>query len=389
MWQELQWLFILGLSVIYGLQATGLSARAWNLGMRMLTQWGSRESPIFGPDPPGQEALSSEPNWAVALKESIEHLVGLMKAPSSDPPAWGDQVVASLERVKCMLDALASPTPDQGVRDALTNIGDIVEESKKLLFGLAAKRPHLDLLPDIQTACDVVRDKLETGVCTLTPQARAEDRAFAQNTLKELNDLGKGQQSLHGEYKEVKQLCQETKQKINSTYGLEGIYHHISTVLQSQKNFGASMPKIIKCEHDELKVDIESLCEKIVRVEEAQQHILTALHDVQAALQQKSSPPEPVQPDGQHPQAPYPSPASNDNLRVPDYVPSIPVHQAPASPGPAKFSLEQALGPGPSTPPTHFPMHGHPPTNPSDLFATMSMCLDMMKAMQQHQSRNI
>ena len=94
----------------------------------------------------------------------------------------------------------------QGFVSSFEKLAEWCEESRKILRALAAKRPHLDLLPEIKTQCDLlkvdsvfIRGKLDAGVGGPSPQARAEDRAATAGIMKELGDLMKGLQSINGD----------------------------------------------------------------------------------------------------------------------------------------------------------------------------------------------
>ena len=55
----------------------------------------------------------------------------------------------------------AEPDWAGGLRHMLQIVSDSAEEGRKLLHALAAKRPHLDLLPDMKTSLDVVREQVD------------------------------------------------------------------------------------------------------------------------------------------------------------------------------------------------------------------------------------
>ena len=196
--------------------------------------------------------------------------------------------------------------------------------------------------------------------------------------MEELGDLMKGPQSINSdtkEFKEIKQLSQETRRHVFGTYGLEAITHNITTCIKGQQNFATAMPKIVKAEHDEVKQDLHRLESKLDMLAEAHGDIQGMMRKVVGMmLEEQGSMLNAIVKKGAKEQPPPTSPKAeagtkDEGLRVPDYVPSVP-HQST----PATVSLSQALGPPRQQP-------GQPGP---DVFATMAMCMDMMRAMQQH-----
>eukprot|EP00439_Symbiodinium_sp_Y106_P037691 s6610_g4.t1 len=206
--------------------------------------------------------------------------------------------------------------------------------------------------------------RVESGLAGPSPQARAE----------ELGDLIKGLQGINSDTKEIKQLSQETRRHC---FGTNGIFLHITTCVKGQQNFASAMPKIVQTEHDDLKQDMYRLGVKLDLLAEAHgerqgmmRQVVTVL-ETQANMletQAKKGAQDPAPPlntgDKASPKAE--AGAKDDGLRVPDYVPSVPPQSTPAT-----VSLSQALAP---------PRHQQGP----DIYATMAMCMDMLRAMQQH-----
>ena len=345
--QELQWLVLLCCCLLYGLQATGVSTSIWN-SCKNLCKGERRDcTTVHGPD----EDTTGE----------------------RDPPQWVQGFTSSFEKLSVWC-----------------------EESRKILHSLASNRPHMDLLPEIKTQCDLlkadaefIRAKVDAGVGGPSPQARAEDRAATTGIMKELGDLMKGLQSINSdtkELKEIKQLSQETRRQVFGTHGLEAVIHNITTCIKGQQNFASALPKIVKTEHDEIKQDIHRLEDKLQMLAEAHGDIQELMRKVVGMLEKQGSilegivkkgAPEQSPPASPQAQPPAASPKVEKNLKteglkVPDYVPSVPPHSTPAT-----VSLSDALGPPRQQPGQHGP----------DVFATMAMCMEMMRTMMhQHQA---
>ena len=154
----------------------------------------------------------------------------------------------------------------------------------------------MDMLPEIKTQCDLlkvdaefIRGKVDAGLGGPSPQARAEDRASTAAIMKELGDLMKGLQSINSdtkEFKDIKQLSQETRRHLFGTYGLEAILHNITTCIKGQQNFATAMPKIVKTEHDEVKQDLHRLESKLDLLAEAHGDIQGMMRKVVGMLEE-------------------------------------------------------------------------------------------------------
>eukprot|EP00439_Symbiodinium_sp_Y106_P064696 s4913_g10.t1 len=284
--QDLQWLLLCG-CLLYGLHVTGVFMGIWN-SCKSLCKGGQGDgSVVYGPD---QDVSGG-----------------------TSPPQWMQGFVSSFEK-----------------------LAEWCEESRKILRALAAQRPHLDLLPEIKTQCDLLK----------------VDSVFIRGKL----DAG------------------ETRRQVYGTNGLEAIIHNITTCIKGQQNFASVLPKIVKTEHDEIKQEMHRLESKLDMLAEAHGDIQELMRKVVGMLEAQGSMLETVAKKGAPEQPPPASPKAEtstktEGLKVPDYVPSVPHHNTPAT-----VSLSDALGP-----PRTQPAQAGP-----DIFATMAMCMEMMRTMHQH-----
>ena len=83
----------------------------------------------------------------------------------------------------------AEPEWAGSLRHMLQIVSDSAEEGRKILHSLLAKRPHLDLLPDVKTSMDVVREQVEQirekimdGVSIVTTASRETERSIGRFT---------------------------------------------------------------------------------------------------------------------------------------------------------------------------------------------------------------
>ena len=130
----------------------------------------------------------------------------------------------------------------------------------------------------------------------------------------------------------------------------------------------------MKTEHDEIKQEMHRLESKLDMLAEAHGDIQELMRKVVGMLEAQGSMLETVAKKGAPEQPPPASPKAEtstktEGLKVPDYVPSVPHHNTPAT-----VSLSDALGP-----PRTQPAQAGP-----DIFATMAMCMEMMRTMHQH-----
>ena len=163
--------------LLYGLQATGVSTSIWN-SCKNLCKGERRDcTTAHGPD----EDTTGE----------------------RDPPQWV-----------------------QGFTSSFENFSEWCEESRKILHSLASKRPHMDLLPEIKTQCDLlkadaefIRAKVDAGVggALASGKSGGQGSHNGHHERTAMGDLMKGLQSINSdtkELKEIKQLSQETRRQV-------------------------------------------------------------------------------------------------------------------------------------------------------------------------------
>ena len=170
MQQILQWVCIFTISLLYTLQVTGWGSKLWSSLLR-------------GGSPSHMGPRLEEPEWVSGLKHMLQ--------------------VAS----------------------------DSAEEGRKMLYNLSAKRPHFDLIPDVKTSTDILREHVEQirskvmdGMTMITTTARESERSQMANIQTAVGDVGKGQATLSGDFKQMGPLIQESARLLKGTHGLEPIF---------------------------------------------------------------------------------------------------------------------------------------------------------------------
>ncbi|CAE7273609.1 unnamed protein product, partial [Symbiodinium sp. CCMP2456] len=157
----------------------------------------------------------------------------------------------------------------------LHDMAQKVEDLTNLVLPLAAKRPHLDLIPEIKTAADLIKEdtesvkgKVEDGSILITKASKAEEKSTWATTLSGVQETQKSTMLIGDIVKEIKQHAQEIKRMSGGTQGFEALYNLVMTANQSLKNVGQGFPKIVTTEVGEVKQDLSTV-----------KHELNALRD--------------------------------------------------------------------------------------------------------------
>eukprot|EP00439_Symbiodinium_sp_Y106_P048077 s1171_g6.t1 len=141
--------------------------------------------------------------------------------PRLEEPEW----VSGLKHM------LQEPEWVSGLKHMLQVASDSAEEGRKMLYNLSAKRPHFDLIPDVKTSTDILREHVEQirskvmdGMTMITTTARESERSQMANIQTAVGDVGKGQATLSGDFKQMGPLIQESARLLKGTHGLEPIF---------------------------------------------------------------------------------------------------------------------------------------------------------------------
>ena len=312
MQQILQWVCIFTISLLYTLQVTGWGSKLWS------SLFGGGSSSRVGP-------RLEEPEWVSGLKHMLQ--------------------VAS----------------------------DSAEEGRKMLYNLSAKRPHLDLIPDVKTSTDILREHVEQirskvmdGMTMITTAARESERSQMANIQAAVGDVGKGQATLSGDFKQMGPLIQESARLLKGTHGLEPIFQNVTGVTHTVKQVGQNLSRLFGGELQELKNttarleeqnatmhakfgELESKVDRMLEILE--EFNLQATPSADAASPTHEVPPHANIPENasQGAQAtPSPSSPSSTPVQVPPYTPSVPtqLNLATAIGEPAPRRFPPPVGPG-------------------------------------------
>ena len=312
MQQILQWVCIFTISLLYTLQVTGWGSKLWSSLFR-------------GVSPSHMGPRLEEPEWVSGLKHMLQ--------------------VAS----------------------------DSAEEGRKMLYNLSAKRPHLDLIPDVKTSTDILREHVEQirskvmdGMTMITTTVRESERSQMANIQTAVGDVGKGQATLSGDFKQMGPLIQESARLLKGTHGLEPMFQNVTGVTHTVKQVGQNLSRLFGGELQELKNTTARLEEqnatmqaKFGELESKVDRMLEILEEfnlqatppsADAASPTREGPPHANIPENvdqgaqatSSPTSPSPTP-----VQVPPYTPNVPTQlnlaTAIGEPAPGRFP---PVGPG-------------------------------------------
>ncbi|CAE6916478.1 unnamed protein product [Symbiodinium sp. CCMP2592] len=215
-----QWVVITAITLLYLLQVTGLGAKVWH-----------RTKTFLGRD------VDDVSNKTVGPEPPLLQQLGAMLQP----------------------------------------VTDTSEELVKMVSALMAKRPHLDMLPDMKETMDQIQDRLTNGVSMVTNASRETERSQMVTLHNDVVDVGKGQAALAAEHKQVLAHTQEAARLLKGTHGLEPIFQHITGVMQCVKQLGPNLSRLMGGDMTEIKNALQ-------RVEDQNAAMCTKINELDVKL---------------------------------------------------------------------------------------------------------
>ncbi|CAE7195970.1 unnamed protein product [Symbiodinium sp. CCMP2592] len=188
--------------------------------------------------------------------------------------------------------------PLQQILEMMHAAADASEEILKMLGSLTAKRPHLDMLPDMKEVIDRISDRLTDGVAIMTTASRETERSQMVKLHNDVVDVGKGQAALAAEQKQMMAHTQEAARLLKGTHGLEPIFQHVTGVMQAVKQMGPNLSRLMGGDMAEIKNALQratateaielpnNVCEVLVDIEDSMKTLAPKLGTGDATSQQ-------------------------------------------------------------------------------------------------------